>query len=322
MCLASNLMTRKLKPYGSSQMWARTKSSSQKKKNLKWPENKAKVLGVWISTDPTVTLNLNYTKKNKLEKVRNLLSGWEYWQLTLIGKDSGYKEPCIISTDEFILTPLATNRRFISQINNIFYSFLWNNKGDKIKRTILINSYDHGGLKMVDLASFNNLRLRGYIHVHCKYLDTSHHGRWKEFVKLDLEQYGGNLIFKRNLNKTNSLKIISVKNNFTRELLEIHCMVWSQFWRSYKNQATISWATFMAQLTRIKNKPVFNNELFSLGISKVKDFVKKQYDFLSHKDFIEKYKFHLQPLKYFGLISALKQVNNSSISQNPTLSIS
>ena len=78
----------------------------------------------------------------------------------------------------------------------------------------------------------------------------------------------------------------------------------------------------MAQLTRIKNKPVFNNELFSLGISKVKDFVKKQYDFLSHKDFIEKYKFHLQPLKYFGLISALKQVNNSSISQNPTLSIS
>ena len=59
-------------------MWARTKSSSQKKKNLKWPENKAKVLDVWISTDPTVTLNLNYTKKNKLEKVRNLLSGWEY----------------------------------------------------------------------------------------------------------------------------------------------------------------------------------------------------------------------------------------------------
>ena len=25
-------------------------------------------------------------KKNKLEKARNLLSGWEYWQLTLIGK--------------------------------------------------------------------------------------------------------------------------------------------------------------------------------------------------------------------------------------------
>ena len=78
---------------------------------------------------------------------------------------------------------------------------------------------------MVDLASFNNLRLCGYIHVHCKYLDTSNHGKWKEFVELDLEKYGKNLIFKCNLNKINSLKIISVENNFTRELLEIHCMV-------------------------------------------------------------------------------------------------
>ena len=78
---------------------------------------------------------------------------------------------------------------------------------------------------MVDLASFNNLRLYGYIHVHRKYLDTSNHGKWKEFVELDLEKYGRNLIFKCNLNKINSLKIISVKNNFTRELLEIHCMV-------------------------------------------------------------------------------------------------
>ena len=43
-------------------MWARKKNSSQKIK-FKWPENKVKVLGVWISTDPTVTLNLNYTEK-------------------------------------------------------------------------------------------------------------------------------------------------------------------------------------------------------------------------------------------------------------------
>ena len=43
---------------------------------------------------------------------------------------------------------------FIGGVNNIFYSFLWNNKGDKIKRTLLISNFDHGGLKMVDLSSF------------------------------------------------------------------------------------------------------------------------------------------------------------------------
>ena len=32
---------------------------------------------------------------------------------------------------------------------------------------------------------------------------------------------------------------------------------------------------------------------------KVKDLVKEQYNFLSHTEFIEKYKFQLQPLKYY-----------------------
>ena len=41
-------------------------------KKFKWLENKVKVLVVWISTDPTVTLNLTYTEK--LEQIRNLLS--------------------------------------------------------------------------------------------------------------------------------------------------------------------------------------------------------------------------------------------------------
>ena len=74
-------------------------------------------------------------------------------------------------------------------------------------------------------------------------------------------------------------------------------------------------------LIRIENKPVFDKKLFSLGISKVKDFVEEQHNFLSHTDFIENYNCQLQPLKYFGLVSSLKQVKNSSNAQNPTLSI-
>jgi len=32
-------------------------------KNCKWPENRVKALGVWISTDRNITLNLNYIEK-------------------------------------------------------------------------------------------------------------------------------------------------------------------------------------------------------------------------------------------------------------------
>ena len=104
-----------------------------------------------------------------------------------------------------------------------FYRFLWNNKGDKIKRTVLINEYENGGLKMVDLSFFNKSLKTTWIR---KCLDTSNHGKWKEIyiVFLELEKHGGSLIFKGNLNKTDSLKTFPVKNNFTKELLEI----WSE----------------------------------------------------------------------------------------------
>ena len=55
----------------------------------------------------------------------------------------------------YILAPLATNHKIIKEINDIFYSFLWNNKGDKIKRSVMINNHERGGLKMIDTSLFN-----------------------------------------------------------------------------------------------------------------------------------------------------------------------
>lgn len=36
-------------------------------KNFNWPENKVKFLGVWLSIDPSITLNMNY--KEKMDKI-------------------------------------------------------------------------------------------------------------------------------------------------------------------------------------------------------------------------------------------------------------
>ena len=43
----------------------------------------------------------------------------------------------------------------IKQINNLFFDFLWNSKGDKIKTDVITQDYGNGGLKMIDIASFN-----------------------------------------------------------------------------------------------------------------------------------------------------------------------
>ena len=44
----------------------------------------------------------------------------------------------------YIFSPLQTNHEAIKEINTIFYKFLWNDKGDKIKRKIKINDYSEG----------------------------------------------------------------------------------------------------------------------------------------------------------------------------------
>jgi len=56
------------------------------------------------------------------------------------------------------LSPLRTNEKAIKEVNKLLYTFLWNEKGDKIKRDIMdimINDYSNGGLKMIDIQSFN-----------------------------------------------------------------------------------------------------------------------------------------------------------------------
>ena len=44
--------------------------------NFRWPENKVKVLGVWISTNHNIMLNLNF--REKVDKIKNVLSCWKY----------------------------------------------------------------------------------------------------------------------------------------------------------------------------------------------------------------------------------------------------
>ena len=49
------------------------------------------------------------------------------------------------------MTPLCFSEKIIHEINTIFYSFVWNGKGDKIKRSVMIDGYAERGLKMFDI---------------------------------------------------------------------------------------------------------------------------------------------------------------------------
>ena len=65
-------------------------------KELKWPKDKVKSLGPWISTDSELSASLNYNEK--LEKVKEILRCWKHRRLTLLGKITVIKSLVVTTT--------------------------------------------------------------------------------------------------------------------------------------------------------------------------------------------------------------------------------
>ena len=154
-----------------------------------------KLLGVWLATDPTETMNANYGEK--LLKIQNTLSCWEKRRLSLLGKIAVLKS-LVASQLVYILSPLPTNQQVIKAINKLFYNFLWNGKGDKIKRDVIINNYENGGLKMIDIKSFSKALKTTWVK---KFLDRNNNGKCKLFFEAGLQNLGGTSFFYCNLDR-------------------------------------------------------------------------------------------------------------------------
>ena len=85
------------------------------------------------------------------QKILNL---WSYRDLTYIGKVTVIKTlalPILVQSLTVLPNPPDS---ILNDIEKIFYKFLWNGKKDKIKRSIIINEYEEGCLKMPNIQSF------------------------------------------------------------------------------------------------------------------------------------------------------------------------
>ena len=97
---------------------------------------------------------LNTNSTEKINKLQSILNNWSAKRLPLLGKITILKS-LAISQMGYLLSSLPTSQKILQDVNTILYDFLWGaGKGDKIKRTEMINSYK-GGLKMIDIRNFN-----------------------------------------------------------------------------------------------------------------------------------------------------------------------
>ena len=146
----------------------------------------------------------------KLDKLRSILNSWSVRRLTLLGKLTIIKS-LAMSQIVYLLSSLTSHQKVVHEKNSILYDFLWDSKGNKIEgRTEIINDYDKGGLKMIDIQSFNASLKMKWVQ---SYLNTENKGTWNMFFDYCLERYSGKLLFLCNLKQKDASRL-KIKDPF------------------------------------------------------------------------------------------------------------
>ncbi|MCP3887294.1 MAG: hypothetical protein GY702_00255, partial [Desulfobulbaceae bacterium] len=116
---------------------------------IKWTQTPIRYLGIHIGHETLLCEKLNWT--SKIEELQKLLDSWRTRNLSLQGKILIIKTlalPKLVYSASMLEIP----DNIVKKINKIIYTFLWG-KVDKIERNVLINDYENGGLRMIDIES-------------------------------------------------------------------------------------------------------------------------------------------------------------------------
>ena len=226
-----------------------------------------------------------------------MLSTWSARRLTLLGRIAILKS-LAVSQIVYVLSSLPTPQGVIKEINSLLYDFLWDGKSDKIKRTEMINSYSIGGLKMIDIQSFNQSLKMKWIK---GYLGDDNQAKWKSFFNYYLEKHGGNLVFSSNL-KRQDVPMLNLTDPFLTEIIEY----WSTLNYRDENLDFFSTQIWHNSLIRIENRPFFYKSWFNAGVKEIRDLLDAEQNFISYNAFTAQYNFKTNYLEYYKVVSALK----------------
>ena len=132
-------------------MWIGSlKQNTKKVLNFKCPKQPIKFLGTYLSYNEAQNYHNNFTLK--IRKIDTKLNIWLSRDLTgfgrtLLAKFLGLSQLVYIASMNTV--PEGT----IQQVQSKLFSFLWKNKSDKIKRSVLYQPFSKGGLNFPCFSS-------------------------------------------------------------------------------------------------------------------------------------------------------------------------
>ena len=122
------------------------------KQKLAWGTSEFNLLGLTFSVNLKKMVSLNYS--SALNKVRTTLNRWKKRNLTPLGKITVIKTFIISAFNHLFSAIPSPDAQFMSQLNHLLYSFIWDNKPHKVSCKQMTNTNIKGGFNMTDIENF------------------------------------------------------------------------------------------------------------------------------------------------------------------------
>ena len=288
-------------------MWlGRWKNKTETPFGFRWPRDPIKALGIFFSYDTNKTNELNFA-----EKIRNLektLNRWKRRNLTLYGKIN------IVNTSGlskliYNASVLVIPEKYIKEIENLIFDFIWDGKPAKIKKSTIIGEKKHGGLKMTDFNIMNKALKVAWI----PRLQTNTDASWKIIPEIVLEHHGG-LSFLTHCDYDINLLKLNRLPSFYHEVLK-H---WQSTKQTFQNNTSLhNEIIWNNRNLKIEGKTPFYKNWFEKNILRIKDLLQNDGSFLSFKEFSEKFHLETPFTLYFGLINSIPNDWKVKIKRTP-----
>lgn len=202
-------------------MWLGNKKHCQDEFcNLVW-KRKLKILGIYYANDRSAS----HIEENWMERVvivKRLISVWEKRNLSIMGKIIVIKT-FLLSQFIYFMKAFVVPNDVLIEVNRLLFRFLWkkreNNKKafEKVKRVVMCNDIEFGGLKMIDLKQMQLSFMLQWA-VQLKTGGVSE--KWKAIPRVLFSAYGSCFeCFHSNVHSRLFKGITSIQSHFWRGVL-------------------------------------------------------------------------------------------------------
>ena len=181
------------------------KTRRDKPFGLQWntyPNCCIKILGVVFHSNKSASECIeNWVKR--IENIENIVKSWNKRKITVIGRVTIVKS-LMISQIVHLLMVVTVPEWVKTEINTLIFKFLWGGYKEgieKVKRKILIQDFSEGGIKMIDINSFQKKLVMSWVDrlQQVYQIDQKCRPNWSVIPMWILEKFGPEqIIFKLN----------------------------------------------------------------------------------------------------------------------------